>query len=123
MSNAVKSKIIKGCGITIDIAAPLIATISQFPVWIEKSASATVSGVFVLMAFFSCIPLMKHIKNFIKSPSIPIVWLIVFVMLYALNSIIDQMIVVAFVGVISNTIGTFIYKIGDTIEGKDKNTP
>lgn len=120
MSNAVKSKIIKGCGITIDIAAPLIATISQFPVWIEKSASATVSGIFILMAFFSCIPLMKHIINFMKSPSIPIIWLIVFIMLYALNSIIDQMIVVAFVGVISNTIGTFIYKIGDTIEGKDK---
>ena len=123
MSNEAKSKIIKACGISIDIAAPLIATFSQFPIWIEKSASATVSGDFVLMAFFSCIPLMKHIKNFIKSPSIPIVWLIVFVMLYALNSIIDQMIVVAFVGVISNTIGTFIYKIGDTIEGKDKNTP
>ena len=121
MSAQIKSKICKACGLAIDISAPLIATISQFPIWIEKSASATVSGVFILLAFFSCIPLMKHIKNFMKSPSIPIVWLIVFIMLYALNSIIDQMIVVAFVGVISKTIGTFIYKIGDTIEGKDKS--
>lgn len=120
MSAQIKSKICKACGLAIDISAPLIATISQFPIWIEESASATVSGVFILLAFFSCIPLMKHIKNFMKSPSIPIVWLIVFIMLYALNGIIDQMIVVAFVGVISNTIGTFIYKIGDTIEGKDK---
>ena len=120
MNDKVKARLLKALALTIDISAPLIATLTQFPVWIEKSAEATVSGVVLLLAFFSCIPLLKYIKNFIKSPSVPIMWLIIFVMLTLLNNIIDQMIVVCFVGVISNSIGTLIYKIGDKItSGKE----
>ena len=120
MTDKVKSRLIKAFALTIDISAPLIATLTQFPVWIEKSAEATVSGVVLVLAFFSCLPFIKHINNFLKSPSVPIVWLIIFIALSLLNNIIDQMIVVCFVGVISNTVGTFIYKIGDRIDsGKE----
>lgn len=115
MSNAAKGRIFKATGLTLDIVAPLIATVSQFPVWIEHSAGATVSGVVLLLAFFCCIPFLKHITAFLKSPSIPILWLVIFVLLTLLNNIIDQMIVVCFVGVISNSLGTFLYKIGEKI--------
>lgn len=118
MTNVAKGRLVKALALIIDIAAPLAATISQFPIWIEKSAEATASGIFLILAFFSCIPLLKYIKSFMRSPSIPIVWLIIFVMLYALSSIIDQMIVVCFVGVISNTLGMFIYKIGERIAAR-----
>ena len=123
MSNVVKSRIVKATALAIDISAPLIATLTQFPVWIEHSAEATVSGIVLLLAFFSCIPFLKHIKAYMKSPSIPIVWLILFVLLTLLNSIIDQMIVVCFVGVISNCIGTLVYKIGEKIgdTGKEES--
>lgn len=121
MSDKAKSRALKVTALTIDVSAPLIATLTQFPIWIEKSAEATVSGVFLLLAFLSCIPFLKHIKRFLKSPSIPIVWLVLFIMLTMLNNIINQMIVVAFIGVISNTIGTCIYKWGDKIgKGKDE---
>lgn len=113
MSNVTKGRVLKMWGLVIDILAPLIATLTQFPVWIEHSAEATVSGIVLVLAFFCAIPFMKHITAFMKSPSIPILWLIMFILLTLLNNIIDQMIVVCFVGVISNTIGTFIYKIGD----------
>lgn len=119
MSNKLKGRILKMTALTIDILAPLVATISQFPVWIENSAEATVSGVVLILAFFCCIPFLKHITAFMKSPSIPIVWMVIFVLLTLLNNIIDQMIVVCFVGLISNTFGTLIYKIGDNISGKD----
>jgi hypothetical protein len=113
VSDITKGRVLKISALTIDILAPLIATLSQFPIWIETSAEATVSGVAMLLVFFSCIPALKYIKAFIKSPSVPIVWLVVFVMLTMLNNIIDQMIVVAFIGVISNTLGTILYKIGE----------
>ena len=120
MNDKVKARLLKALALTIDISSPLIATLTQFPVCIEKSAEATVSGVVLLLAFFSCIPLLKHIKSFIKSPSVPILWLIIFVILTLLNNIIDEMIVVCFVGTISNSIGTVIYKIGDKIaSGKE----
>lgn len=113
MSDLTKGRVLKISALTIDILPPLVATLTQFPIWIETSAEATVSGVAMLLVFFSCIPALKYIKAFIKSPSVPIVWLVVFVMLTMLNNIIDQMIVVAFIGVISNTLGTILYKIGE----------
>lgn len=113
MSDITKGRVLKISALTIDILAPLVATLTQFPIWIDKSAEATVSGVAMLLVFFSCIPALKYIKAFIKSPSVPIVWLVVFVMLTMLSNIIDQMIVVAFIGVISNTLGTILYKIGE----------
>lgn len=120
MSNRVKGKVLKTVGIALDVAAPLIATLTQFPVWIENSAEATVSGIVLILTFLCCIPFIKQITSFIKTPSVPVLWLVVFIMLTLLNNIIDQMIIVCFVGVISNTVGTFIYKIGDKISsGKD----
>lgn len=113
MSDITKGRVLKISALTIDILAPLVATLTQFPIWIDKSAEATVSGVAMLLVFFSCIPALKYIRAFIKSPSVPIVWLVVFVMLTMLNNIIEQMIVVAFIGTISNTIGTVLYKLGE----------
>lgn len=120
MSNTLKRRMLKGTALGIDVLPPFIATIAQFPIWVEQSADATVSGIFILLAFLSCIPFMKQIKAFIKSPSVPVLWLIMFALLTALNNIISQMIVVCFVGTISNTIGTLIYKIGDSIGREDK---
>ena len=113
MSNALKRRMIKASALTIDILPPFIATLVQFPIWVEKGADATVSGMFLVLAFLSCLPFVKQIKAFIKSPSVPIMWLIVFVLLSALNNIIEQMVVVSFVGAISNMIGALVYKLGD----------
>lgn len=120
MKNKTKSNIIKCIALTLDILPPFIATLTQFPVWIEHSAKATVSGLVLLLACLCCMPCINYIKKFIESPSIPIVWLIVFVLLTLLNNIIDQMIVVAFVGVISNTIGSVLFKIGDAIKAREE---
>lgn len=120
MSNVLKGRLLKALALIFDIVPPFVATLAQFPVWVETSAEATVSGLFIVLAFISCIPLLKHIKAFIKSPSIPILWLIIFILLSALNNIIDQMIVVCFVGLISNTIGTVIYKIGSAIAKREE---
>lgn len=120
MSTTLKRRLLKGTGLAVDVLPPFIATIAQFPIWVEQSADATVSGVFLVLAFLSCIPFIKQIKAFIKSPSVPVLWLVMFVLLTALNNIISQMIVVCFVGTISNTIGTLLYKLGDSIDREDK---
>lgn len=114
MSNTLKRRMLKGTAITIDIVPPFIATLAQFPIWVEESADATVSGLFIVLTFFSCLPFIRQIKAFMRSPSIPILWTVMFVMLSALSNIIDQMVVVCFVGMISNVIGTLVYKWGDS---------
>ena len=69
MTNATKGKVIKGAAVTLDVAAPLIATLSQFPVWVERSSEATVSGLFLIFALLSILPFLKVIKEYFKSPS------------------------------------------------------
>lgn len=115
MKSATKGKIIKGVAVGIDVLGPLIATLAQFPMWVEKSAEATVSGLFLVFAFASAIPFLKQIKAFIKSPSVWILWCVLFVLFVALQNIIHEMVIVCFVGMVTNIIGAGVYKLGSII--------
>lgn len=115
MKNKTKGNILKVFAITLDVSAPLIATLCQFPVWVEHSAEATFSGIFLICAFLSCLPFINYIKAYLRSPAVWSVWLILFILLIALNNIINQMLVVCFVGLISNCVGAVIYKLGKRI--------
>lgn len=120
MKKKTKGMILKASAVTLDVGAPLTATLCQFPIWIEQSAEATFSGVFFICAFLACLPLINTVRAYIKSPSVWSVWLILFIALIALNNIINQMIVVCFVGVISNSIGAVLFKLGKNASEKDK---
>lgn len=118
MKNTTKGKIIKGCALCMDVGVPLLATVSRFPIWIEQSAEATVSGLFLLLAFVSCLPFLRQIREYLKSPSAPVVWIIMFAVFSALRNIIDQMIVVCFFGAVANVIGAGIYHYGNFVGNK-----
>jgi phosphatidylserine synthase len=120
VTNKTKGKIIKAGPVTLDVAVPLIAILTQFPVWVEKSSEATVSGLFLLLAVVSCIPFWKQLKEYFKSPSIWVVWIILLVVFICLRNIIDQMVIVCFFGTIANVIGAGVYKLGSIIENKDQ---
>ena len=122
MKNITKGKVIKGVAVVIDVLGPFIATLTQFPVWVDKSAEATMSGLFLVFAALSVIPFFKQIKAFIKSPSVWVLWCVLFVFFVALQSIISEMLVVCFWGMVANIIGTVIYKIGDHVQGKSDMT-
>ena len=122
MKNATKGKAIHGAALTIDVAAPLIATICQFPVWVDKSSSATISGLFLMFAFLSCIPFLGQIKAYLKSPSVPVLWFVFLIMFTVLRNIIDQMWFICLIGVISNSVGSIVYKAGTAIGEKPDKT-
>lgn len=122
MKNRTKGAIIKGAAITLDVVAPLVATLSQFPLWIEKSADATMSGLCLIFILISCLPFIKQIREFFKSPSSWMIFTILFVFFVVMRNIIDQMLVVSFVGMIANIAGAGIYALGRHIgEREDKN--
>lgn len=118
MKNVTKGRIIKGSALCIDVGVPLAATISRFPIWVEESAEASMSGLFLVFAFLSCLPFLKQIREYFKSPSAWVVWVILFALFVALRNIIDQMVVVCFAGAVANVIGAFIYHIGTGIGNK-----
>jgi len=118
VKNATKGKIIKVCAVCIDVAAPLAATLTQFPVWVKQSSEATVSGLFLIFAFLSALPFIKQLKAYLKSPSVWVVWVALLALLICLRNIINETIVVCFVGAVANVVGSGIYNLGKIVESK-----
>lgn len=118
MKNKTKGKCIRAAAMVLCVGAPFGATISQFPIWIETSDKATVSGLFLVMAFLSCLPFIKKIKEYFKSPASWVVWTIVLAAFVAIRNIINQMIFVCIVGLSANLIGMMMFKIGDMVKEK-----
>ena len=106
-----KRRILRGAALAIDVGAPLIATLTQFPIWVERSAGSTVSGVFVMLALLSAVPLFKFFRGKLRTPSVPIMWLLAFAFLSGLNAIISEMVLITFVGAVSNGLGWVLFKI------------
>ena len=121
MQRKTKGKILKISALVLDVRAPLAATISQFPVWVDRSAGATISGLFVLFAFLSAIPFFKQIKAYFKSPSAWVMWCVIFIALIALRAIIDEIIVIFMIGGVPNVIGAGLYKLGEKYDPQKNN--
>ena len=119
MKNKTKGAIIKGAALTLDVGAPLVATLTQFPLWIEKSADATMSGLCLVFVLLSCLPFLKQIKEYFKSPSSWLVFTILFFFFVMLRNIIDQMLIVSFVGMVANILGAGLYALGRHIGEKE----
>ncbi len=114
-----KRRLLKALALFIDVGAPLAATVTQFPIWVERSAGATVSGLFVVFLLLSAIPLFKHFKRFLKNPSAPLMWGLIFGFLAALHTIIDEMLIISMVGLVSNLVGWVLFKLAGKGESKE----
>ena len=121
MSKKTWANALKVLALILDVGTPLVAVLVQFPVFIERSSSATVSGISLILILLCAIPLRNRIKAFMKSPSVPVLWTLLFIASVAFNQIIQEVIVIAFVGMVSNAIGTLLNFIAKSIIGRDKN--
>ncbi len=119
MKNSTKGAIIKTVALGIDVGVPIVATLTQFPLWVEQSAEATMSGLCMVLLGISILPFLKQLKEYFKSPSAWVVWGIIFAILLLLRNIIDQILIVSFAGLVSNGIGAAIYNAGKIIGDKE----
>lgn len=119
MKNSTKGAILKTIAIGIDVGVPLAATLTQFPLWVEQSAEATMSGLCLVFIGLSVIPFLKVLKEYFKSPSSWVVFGLIFMILLLLRSILDQMLIVSFAGFVANLIGAALYGIGNNLQQKD----
>jgi hypothetical protein len=119
MKNSTKGAIIKTVALGIDVGAPLAATFTQFPLWGEQSAEATMSWLCLVLLGLSVLPFLKQLKEYFKSPSAWVVWGIIFVLLLMLKNIIDQILIVSFAGLVANAVGAGVYNIGKTVAEKE----
>lgn len=119
MRERTKGFILGAVGLTVSTAPPLVTTLMQFPVWVERSEEATVSGIVCFLGLLCLVPLYKHIGRMLRSPSAPVMWGIFAAVMYIMKSIAEQMYIVAVVGVISNVIGWLFFKWRDKYKSRE----
>lgn len=116
MSNRTKGLIMYYTGLVLSILAPFIATLTQFPMWTQNADPKQVSAMFIVMAAICALPLMKHFKQALKSPSAIAVWVFPFLVTWGLSQIIKQVMIISLVGMIANIIGAVLCGIGNKLK-------
>ena len=97
--------------LAFSVIPPLIATVSYFPLFIAKGSGSVISGVALILTILSASPLLKFIKRILDSPSARTVWIVTFILFFVLGRIADEMTVIAFVGAVSNIIGSIFFAL------------
>ena len=108
----IKRVIFNLIGLIISILPVTITTLSYFPFWRNAGGGAVVSGFTVLLLVLCSAPLFRLIKRILSSPSAEKIWLITFIVFFALSKIAEQMTVISLVGLISNLISSIFFKLG-----------
>ena len=111
MKRSTKSAVLFITGAVISIGVPLIATLMHFPVWRERGPAYVMSGFALLTVLIAIIPLIRIIKERFRSPSAPVIWLVIFLTFEALSNIADDMCVISLSGLISNLLGTVFFRL------------
>lgn len=108
------------------VLAPIVATATQFPVWIQTSPETTASGIalsssFVIMALISAVPALKGLKNKLKNPTGFFMWGIFFAIIAGLRPIIDELYLITAVGFASNGGAFILCKLANFLQSKGNN--
>lgn len=116
MTNKSKGLIMYYTGLVLSILAPFIATLTQFPVWTEQVDPKQVSAMFIVMAVVCAVPLLNHFKQALKSPSSIAVWVFLFLVTWGMKQIVNQVMIIALVGLITNIIGAILCGVGNKVK-------
>ena len=96
--------------ILVSVVPPSVAILLYFPVWKNSGAVSVVSGFGILLLTLASVPIFRLIRERFRSPSAHVMWLVLFVLFFALSKIADEMTVISFVGFVSNFIASFIFR-------------
>lgn len=99
-------------GFLLCILPATICTMCYFPVWREVGAASCIAGGGVLILVIFALPLFKLLRRVLASPSAYMMWLVAFIVFFALSRIATEMTVISFVGFVSNLIGAILMKVG-----------
>ena len=104
-------------GLLFSTVPPLWATLAYFPIWGDRGGGAVLSGLSLMLLLFCFTPLFNIVKSHVKTPSAPILWLIVFIVFFALAEIADEIKVIAFWGFIGNVVGSVLFRLAKKLGG------
>ncbi len=109
--------LLTAAGLLFSTVPPLWATLAYFPLWNSKGGGAMLSGMAVLLILLSATPIFNLVKTYFRTPSAPILWLVIFIVFFVLAKIADEMKVIAFAGFVGNVIGSLFFRLAKRAGG------
>ena len=100
-----KRLILKLLGYLFAVGTPLAATLSCFPLWRERGTEAVLCGGTLLLCALCALPLLRALRDYLRSPAIWSLWLFAFLFFLLVQSIAPEMSMICFFGLIGNLLG------------------
>ena len=98
-------------GILLCIVPPAVCTLMYFPLWNAVGYEHCIAGGTALLLALSALPIYKLIKNRLNGVSSYVMWLVLFLLFFAMSRIAHQMTIISFVGFVGNLLGAICIKI------------
>ena len=106
-------------GLLLCVVPPIITTLEYFPLWFSHTETA-ISALSAMLIALCCLPFIKQIKAYFKgTPASWAVWLVIYVLVAVFNKLADGIETVAFMGVLSNLAGGFIFRLEKRIKARE----
>jgi len=102
---------------------PLGATLYFFPLWVRESSGATFSGMTLVAIFVCMIPFWKKLVSGAKQlfeTGMPVFWAILLGVLFLIRSILDQVLVIAIVGLGASLLSMLLCTLRNRYRTEDK---
>lgn len=109
-ANPTKRLFFNTLGLAVSIIPVTAAILSYFPVWARRGDSSILSGISLVLVAIALVPLYKHVRAALRSPSAPMMWFFSFLVFLLLSRIADEMTVISFVGFVTNVLGSLCFK-------------
>lgn len=109
-----KKAFFKFLGFAFSVLPPLIATVDQFPLMTRAGKYSILAIIAIALC---CVPFIKQIKQFFRSPSAWMMWLVIFILCVILRALVDEFYTISMLGLIGSLIGAVCFKIA----GKEVN--
>lgn len=96
-------------GFLFCIAPPAVCTLMYFPLWREVGYESCIAGGTALLLALCAIPIYRLLRRGLATYSSYMIWLVLFLLFFALSKIADQMTVISLVGFIGNLLGALCF--------------
>ena len=100
-------------GLILSVLPVLSSIILYFPIWVNRGAMTIISGFSLILMLMAIVPVIKLVKQVLKSPAAYLMWFVAFLIFFMLSEIADDMRVICFVGFISNLLGAVFFKLAE----------
>ena len=109
--NPSKRLLFNALGLFFSVIPVGVAIFSYFPLWLRRGDASILSGISLLLLAAALVPFYRYVRNILRSASAPMMWFLFFMIFFFLSKIADEITVIAFVGFVSNLIGSVFFKI------------